>query len=178
MDASDFHTEYRIASSRQKTGQFSNILSQHAVIMVDAARPDLTKIDCIKLGGRLGIVQDDWINLLCRGINNSSQSDLDKDYRRVVAKIVGKFTDNLMDMLMEDKYVTYKELASAGEFHSRVNYSAERPLKETASKFVSYVNSLYSVYRAKNENAYHRYATDCLAIGHALGVWLDATIFE
>jgi hypothetical protein len=176
----EFAYEYRLASSRCGRRAFADVLSQHAVVMVDAARIGLERSDYVRLGGRLKGVQDNWVNLLVGsgGIAGSDSNDVDLDarYRGTVARVIHNFTDRLLEMLVDDKVVAYHELASAGEFHASITPRAERHLRETRRLFTAYVDSLYHLYHTRTQSAYQRSAVECMAVAHALGAWLDNSI--
>lgn len=171
----EFRNEYHIASRMQSTRHFSDILSQHALVMIDAALPDLKRHNYVALGTRLAKVQANWIDLLCSGLDCMHQTELDKQYRRLATMVIEAFTQNLMEMLIDEKVVRYNELACVEKFHTSCLKHHHRELK---LKFLAYVNSLYDIYQSKNPDEYYKTAVRCLAIAHALGVFLDETIFE
>ena len=173
----EYCQEYRRASIRVGEESFSDILSQHALVMVDAAVPNLPKQRYIQLGGRLANVQTDWVNLLCAGLNGKADSD-DKKYRRIVSGVIKRFTNKLMEMLMEDKFIPREDLVGGTDtFHSRLSGKAEASLHETSLLFHSYVDSLAALYQSKTELQHKRASIQCINIAHALGCWLDATTF-
>lgn len=170
--------EYSLASNRLSPNKFAHILSQHALVMVDVAKPGLNRHSYVQLGMRLGDVQTNWVNLLCSGLENTVQPEQDKEYRRVVTNVVRDFTNQLSEMLLEDKIVGHDELvAHAGQFHSMHSAKAERSVAETNRLFCMYVDCLAQLYQCKTKQSHQQAATDCLTVGHALGAWLDATIF-
>lgn len=172
----EFKIEYQNASRlASSTRHFSDILTQHALVMVDAALPDLKRHKYIELGTRLAEVQRNWINLLCVGIDSVRQTELDRRYRNVVTEIIKTFTENLMKMLIEDKVVRYGELACVEAFHSAYLKHHHREMKH---KFIAYVNSLYKMYSSTTQDEYYTTAMNCMAIAHSLGVFLDDTVFE
>jgi len=174
----EYFQEYRHASSRIGDECFSNILSQHALVMVDAAQPNLSKQHYIQLGGRLANVQNDWVNLLCTGLNNGTV-DVDKQYRRVVSGVIKRFTNKLLEMLMEDKFIPHHELvAGTDTFHSMLSGKADQSLQETSRLFHSYVDCLAALYQTRTELQHKRSSIQCFNVAHALGSWLDATTFS
>lgn len=178
MDESNFHQEYRIAHDHTRKDLFSDILSQHAVIMVDGANLENDAIDYVRLGQRLNQVQAHWINLLCSGLNNTVQSELDKQYRRVVTSIIMKFTNRLLDMLLKQQHVTVEELLNAGDFHAHVSLHCQQNLKQTKLLFLAYISSMKNMYNTKTLSAYHRASMACLASAQSLGFWLDNSVFR
>lgn len=175
----EYEQEYRHASCRNADHLFSDILSQHALVMVDAAVPDLPKPHYIRLGGRLSNVQASWVNLLCVGLENTVQTERDKQYRRIVTNVIKTFTNKLLDMLVEDVHVPHHELiGDADTFHCMVSGNAEHSLRETKRLFLLYVNALSKLYQSKTVSKHKRAAIDCFHVAFALGSWLDATIFS
>jgi hypothetical protein len=176
----EYYQEYRHASSRIGQGCFADILSQHSLVMVDAALPNLSKQHYIQLGGRLSDVQTDWVNLLCAGLNsiNGRITDNDKQYRKVVSTVIKRFTNKLLEMLIEDKFIPRHELVGdADTFHSMLSGKAEASLQETSRLFHSYVDCLSVLYQTKTERQHQRASIQCFNIAYALGAWLDATTF-
>lgn len=145
---------------------FSGILSKHALIMFDAADPALDKAQCIQIGARLAEVQQDWIQLL------SSNCGGDREYKRAVTGIVKNFTNHMMDVVLEDKRVSYDELASIGLVHSNLSYHDERRLKETRALFQHYVRSLCDLHGKQKRNM-HAVALQVLQVANVLGASLD-----
>lgn len=178
LDHHHFEEEYRIASNRCSGQSFADILSQHALIMVDVARPHLEPRHYVQLGSRLAETQSAWVDLVCTGLDNTVQSELDKRYRRVVTNVIKSFTSKLMDTMMGTCDVPHKELLDASTFHGHLSSRAEKHLDETRRKFTNYVDALYHLYQTETQTQYHRSATNCIAIGYALGAWLDATVFQ
>lgn len=171
MDA--FRIEYNIACNKASLcgeNSFTGLIHRHALVMIDAAHKDVDKHQSIKLGARLRDVQTDWINLLCRHEKSNNE------YRRIVTKIVCNFADKLMDVVLDDKFVSYDELASIGKFHS--NLGPQHQLKQTRELFQDYVLHLCKAYRAKSEEDYARRCAHCLQVANALGSWLDITVYK
>lgn len=178
MDHINYHQEYRQASSRCLDDKFEDILSQHAIVMVDGAHPNLKRSHYIRLGNRLSDVQSNWVNLLCVGLNNSVQLEQDKQYRRVVSNVIKNFTNKLLEMLVEDVHIPHSELVgNADIFHNTLSTNAQRNLTETKRLFYLYVDSLIKLYHSKTELSHQRASVNCFHIAHALGVWLDSTVF-
>lgn len=168
MDVKDhFYLEKHRASVRAGESEcsFTSILNRHALVMFDAANPDLDKSECIRLGARLADVQSDWVNLLYRGA--------DKEYRKAVAGIVKHFTNRLMDVVVDDKQVSFAELASIGLVHHtthNMSCQEQRRLEETKQLFQHYVASLC---RLHNTNNTHRAGLQVLQVANVLGACLD-----
>lgn len=166
----NFYLEKHKASIRAgEEHSFTSILNRHALVMFDAANPDLEKSDCIRLGARLAEVQSDWVNLLyCGG---------DKEYRKAVAGIVKNFTNRLMDVVVDDKHVTYRELASIGLVHQNLSARNQMRLEETRQLFQHYVASLCRLHNY-NANTHHRAALQVLHVANVLGTCLDANVYK
>lgn len=177
IDEINFHQEYNIAAGHVRKDLFSDILYQHAIIMVDAA-VGRDAMEFVQLGERLNQVQSNWIDLLCCGINNTTQSELDKQYRKTVRNVIVKFTHQLLDMLINEKEVTVDELSSAGDFHVQVAAHAELPLQRTKMLFLTYIVDMKNMYKTNTLSGYHRAAVACLNSAFQLGFWLDCTIFR
>ncbi len=177
LDEITFHQEYRIASGNNRKDLFSDILCQHAIIMVDAAVGH-DAMDFVKLGQRLSQVQSDWINLLCCGLNNTVQSDLDRQYRETVTRVIVKFTTQLLDMLINDKKVTVEQLSSAGDFHVQVAVRTELSLQRTKALFLAYIVDMKNMFHTVTQNSYYRASVTCLNSAFQLGFWLDQTVFS
>lgn len=170
----EYASEYRIASARMSTTLFADILAQHAVCMVDAARPDLENHHYVQLGARLADIQSNWVELLCDGMGNSVQSDLQHQYRRVVTGIIRKFTTNLLSALVGAQPVcTQGEVAA---FHT--SCTTGRQVEATKALFNAYVSSLARLYQTRKRSEYCGRAIESFALAHALGARLDATIFR
>jgi len=148
---------------------FSGILCKHALIMFDAADPNLDKAQCIQIGTRLAEVQQDWVALL------SSNCGGDREYKRAVTGIVKNFTNHLMDVVLEDKRVSYNELASIGLVHTNLSYHDERRLQETRSLFQHYVRSLCDLHGKQKRNM-HAVALQVLQVASVLGASLDMNL--
>lgn len=179
---SEYYQEYRQTSNRIGDECFSNILSQHSLVMVDAALPDLTRQHYIQLGGRLANVQTDWVNLLCDGLNGrrgNGMTENDKHYRKVVSSVITRFTNKLMEMIVDEKYIPHHELVgNADSFHSKLSGKAEESLQETSRLFHAYVDSLAVLYQVSPHSMKRkRAAIQCMNVAYALGSWLDATTF-
>ena len=152
-----------------QNSNFRGILAKHALVMFDAANPNLDKAQCIQVGTRLAEVQQDWIQLL------SSNCKGDQEYKRAVTGIVKNFTNHLMDVVLEDKRVSYDELASIGLVHSNLSCYDERRLRETRSLFQHYVRSLCDLH-GKQKNNMHAVALQVLQVANILGASLDLNI--
>lgn len=165
-----FHIEKQRAciKSSGERQTFAGILSRHALVMFDAAHPDLDKAECIKLGTRLAEVQSDWIGLLC---GNDSQ----KEYRKAVAGIVKTFTNKLLDVVVDDKRVTYNELASIGLVHSHLSLRDQFRLNETRELFQHYVASLCRLHSGRCQDI-HAAGLQALHVANLLGASLDLHI--
>lgn len=149
---------------------FTSILNRHALVMFDAANPDLEKSDCIRLGARLAEVQSDWVNLLYCG--------RDREYRKAVTGIVKNFTNRLMDVVVDDKHVTFKELASIGLVHSNLSPHDQRRLDETHQLFQHYVASLCRLHNHSTQNNMHRAGLQVLHVANVLGACLDTHVYK
>lgn len=152
-----------------RNDNFRSILAKHALIMFDAADPTLDKTQCIQVGTRLAEVQQDWIGLLsynCKG---------DQEYKRAVTGIIKNFTNHLMDVVLEDKRVSYNELASIGLVHSNLTCYDERRLQETRNLFQQYVRSLCDLHGKRASNM-HAVALQVLQVANVLGASLDLNI--
>lgn len=176
MKRLDFYKTYEECKLRRAKHLFSDILIQHSIVMVDTAVPDLVKHDYVKLGVRLGNVQQDWVNLLCSGIKEDS--DLDVRYRKVVTNTVVNFTDKLMEMMDGNKVIPFAELKQTAEVHATLSSAKEHALRKTAELLMCYVRALSQLYQTRTEEEYKGAAYNCLSISDALGNWLDMTIFE
>lgn len=175
-----FHIEKQKACIRGVAEQstFSGVLCRHAIVMFDAANPDLDKVQCIKLGTRLAEVQADWIGLLCGGIggfDTSSPPSGGRKYQQAVAGIVKTFTNKLMDVVVDDKRVTYDELASIGLVHSHLSPNDQRRLTETRELFQHYVASLCRLHSGRCQNI-HSAGLQVLHVANVLGASLDMNI--
>lgn len=175
-----FHIEKQKACIRGVAEQstFSGVLCRHALVMFDAANPDLDKAQCIKLGTRLAEVQADWIELLCGdGISPPPPAGerYHKSYQRAVAGIVKTFTNKLMDVVVDDKRVTYDELASIGLVHSHLSPNDQRRLTETRELFQHYVASLCRLHSGRCQNI-HSAGLQVLHVANVLGASLDMNI--
>jgi hypothetical protein len=176
MTEHEFNTEYRTSSRHTAYNKFRDIIAQHAIIMIDATeKSTLDKHDCIRLGARLGKVQDHWIDLLCVGADTAG---LEKEYRRVVTRIIRVFTNHLMDVLIDDCFVSYEQLASIGDFHSHLTAASEANLKRTRILFEQYALCLCMLYKHGPGESRFRTGLHALYMANALGMWLDATIFQ
>lgn len=156
---------------------FSSVLGRHALVMFDAANPDLDKSQCIKLGGRLAEVQSDWINLLCPGAG-AVLNRQDQQYRKAVTGIVKTFTNNLMDVVVDNKRVTFNELASIGLVHSHLSAQDQRRLNETRELFQHYVASLCKLHGGKSVKDIHVAGLQVLHVASVLGASLDFNIYK
>jgi hypothetical protein len=167
-----FHLEKQRARTRGVADHstFSGVLSRHALVMFDAANPDLDKTQCIKLGTRLAEIQTDWIGLLCGG-------DAQKEYKRAVAGIVKTFTNKLMDVVVDDKRVTFDELASIGLVHSHLSPNDQRRFDETRELFQHYVASLCRLHNGRCQNI-HMAGLQVLQVANVLGASLDFNIYK
>jgi len=168
----DFYVEKHKAFIRGiDESSFSGVLNRHALVMFDAANPKLDKRECIQIGARLSEVQSDWVNLLLGG------APPDKQYRKAVTGIVKTFTNKLMDVVVEDKRVTYNELASIGLVHSHLSSSDQRRLDETRELFQHYVASLCKLYSGRCRNVYSA-GLQVLHVANVLGATLDVNIYK
>lgn len=173
-----FHIEKQKACIRgvAEHSTFSGVLCRHALVMFDAANPDLDKGQCIKLGTRLAEVQTDWIELLCGGGGDSlANHQSHKSYQRAVAGIVKTFTNKLMEVVVDDKRVTYDELASIGLVHSHLSPNDQRRLAETRELFQHYVASLCRLHGGRCQNI-HSAGLQVLHVANVLGASLDMNI--
>lgn len=162
--------------SLDESASFSSVLNRHALVMFDAANPDLDKSQCIKLGGRLAEVQTDWINLLCP--SEAILNRQDQEYRKAVTGIVKTFTNKMMDVVVDDKRVTFNELASIGLVHSHLSAKDQRRLDETRQLFQHYVASLCKLHgRAANKDI-HVAGLQVLQVANVLGASLDYNIYK
>lgn len=171
-----FHSEKQKACIRgaAQSSTFSGILNRHALIMFDAADPDLSKTECVKLGSRLADVQADWVDLLCGGDSTASHPGK-KDYQRAVSGIVKTFTNKLLDVVMDDKRVTYNELASIGLVHSHLSPHDQIRLQATRELFQHYVASLCRLHSGRCQNI-HTAGLQVLQVANVLGASLDSNI--
>ena len=176
----DFHREYRIAKNCNNETLFSDILSQHALVMVDAAQPNIDWHHYVQLGTRLGNVQNNWVDRLCIGLNyGDGDGGCENQYRRVVTGVIKNFTNQLLRVLKEDAFVKRDDLIKmAGELHCMHSAKADLSMQKTKRLFCNYVNCLSQMYQCNTEDAYRRSAINCFAVASALGAWLDATIYE
>lgn len=171
-----FQLEKHKASIRgvSNASSFSGVLSRHALIMFDAANPDLDKSECIKIGTRLAEIQCDWVDLLCAGIGGDEGK---KNYQKAVAGIVKTFTNKLMDVVVDDKRVTYDELASIGLVHSHLSLHDQKRLNETRELFQHYVASLCRLHSGRCQNI-HTAGLQVLHVSSVLGACLDMNIYK
>lgn len=160
--------EYIACTTRTSSHYFGHILSQHAIVMIDAAAAS-DHAAFIRLGGRLHDVQSKWINLLCA---RGQSETLDNQYRRVVTRLIKTFTSRLMDAIVDNKFVSYEELASIGEMHSYVHSRAEQYLTQTRSLFEKYVIAVCLLHEKQTVGR----QLNVMHLGYELGTWLDKTI--
>ena len=164
----EFHAEYERARRRYDMNVcFEHVLSQHAVVMVDIA-----KNNSALNGIRLGQVNAAWSSLLSNGLDNSSQSQLDKEYRRAVKRVIDEYTRATLDPKSNKTLFNMSSLHMAHvASHSKAN------LEETSRLFAQYSASLADMFNRSN-GSYEDRAWSCLVTAHSLGMWLDKTIFR
>jgi hypothetical protein len=185
----EFVSEYGISLSKNNTHYFVDILNQHAIVMVDGAKPGLSNGAYIGLGIRLAKIQKKWIKLLCNSIiddqcvhslwKDKHELRVDNEYRNVVTAVIETFTKKLLEMMTEEKQIPYEELINTGKLHASINHKGQRYMKDTKERFLYYVYCLYMLYRYNNtEDNYFKHAVACLHAATLLGTWLDETIFK
>ena len=156
---------------------FAHILSKHAMVMVDAAKPGNTnsgRTFYIRLGERLAHVQDAWAKCFFY------IDEDDETYQGVVYKVIVDFTDRLIEMLVDNKDISPEELATLiADLHTKalLTRDAEWYLKQTRELFTEYVKALMFMFRANNKHNYETAALRCLTIAYNLGMWLDMTMY-
>jgi len=184
--AAEFHREYAAARGA-RARSFAAILAQHAAIMVDAAHPELqpTPGNYMALGARLGEVQHAWTNHLCDGLDNTVQTEQDKQYRRSVHRLICNFNEKLVGMMSaasdetrNDPVVLQPYELMMARAHAMQSARAERAMSKTTELFNSYVAHLSRMYQAETKARFHDAALNTLHVAQALGGWLDHTVFE
>jgi len=78
---------------------------------------------------------------------------------------------------VEDKRVTYNELASIGLVHSHLSSSDQRRLDETRELFQHYVASLCKLYSGRCRDV-HSAGLQVLHVANVLGAMLDVNIYK
>lgn len=187
-----FEREYNHAVDLTSPREFSHILSQHAVIMVDLARPEIvggSKLVYMNLGVKLARVQENWTRALC--LKEGDENDLTKQYRVVVNKVIVDFTNGLIVQLSSSAGsnspaltgggIATVRLPDVGDFHARfISARSEENLKQARILFYTYVSLLQATFHHSERNSANFYdsARDALIAARTLGRWLDSTIFS
>lgn len=178
-----FHQECALArakgdkiSNGDRGIRFLHILNAHAMVMIDGALPHLEKSKYVNVGKRLGKVQEKWIGLLCICLPAKGE-ETNAQYTETITRVIENFSDNLTEMLMEQKQIPYESLAADQIFlHSRLSAVGERNLARTQVLFHNYIDTLCRLYDSDTQVAYKTASLHCLAGAQALGAWLDHTI--
>lgn len=172
------HTNARVFHNDM--ARFSNILSKHALVMVDAATlvdHSNDKTFYVQLGERLARVQTAWASRFCRG-DAGSDSEEEERYHWIVYKVIVDFTNRLMQMLVDDVHIKASELTAliSGLHAAALERDAEWYLQRTRELFAQYVNALMHMFRTNNQHDYESAALQCLTVAFTLGSWLDMTM--
>jgi hypothetical protein len=170
-----FEEACREASQRNSPYKLRDILNQHVLVMVCAANPKASKKECIQIGQRLALVQENWIGLLCP-LKCVKDGDKDRKYREVVRVVITNFTNKLMEMLVDYKRITYEELENAHIFHSMA--ATGKHSDEMRKLFLRYLDSLTIIFNCVKENEFRLHAADCIHYADLLGTYLDNTIIK
>lgn len=167
----------KISNNADREIRFLHILNAHAMVMIDGALPHLEKSKYVSVGKRLGKVQEKWIGLLCICLPTGGGETNAHKYTETITRVIENFSDNLTEMLMEQKQIPYESLAADQIFlHSRLSAVGERNLARTQVLFHNYIDTLCRLYDSETQTAYKTASLHCLAGAQALGAWLDHTI--
>lgn len=174
-----FEEACREAGKRNSPSKLRDILNQHALVMVGAANPKATKMECIQIGQRLGQTKENWIGVLCplKTIGECDKDYYDKRYREVAREVITNFTNKLMEMLIEYKKVSYEELENAHVFHSLCG-GGKHNANKMRELFLRYLDSLTVIFNCETEKHFRSHAVDCLHYADCLGAYLDNTIIK
>jgi len=167
------------ARKKNNYKHFGHILNRHALVMISAANPNTTKIECIQIGKNLLLVQQHWVNILCpiKLPEKGNDKYADAKYSETVRIVITNFTDQLMEMLLDNKIIYYEDLEKADEFHSLIA-TGNRYSEKMRQLFLGYLNSLTYLFQhgVKSERDFHKNAICVVHCADLLGEYLERTI--
>ncbi len=104
---------------------------------------------------------------------------MDREYRTAMASVIEKFTQHLNEVVLDNKFVPYEELASIGIAHASVTPQARSNVKYTRELFEQHVDALCKMYQQTRGTCNHmRAAIYAIKCANRLGVHLDYSILK
>lgn len=174
-----FFQDRRNALLKAHSGDsFSNVLTQHALVMIDASRPDQSKSSYVLRGKQLGHVQNNWVRTIGH-VLPSVDADTDDTYHNAVYDAIEYGTDTLMTTLVEGTKLNCRELGSSlAQIHTHLSSRAQREAPWIKECLMEYVGELQNLFQKNPKSeSYHVASRRTLASARMLGEQLDRVVF-
>lgn len=157
---------------------FSNVLTQHALVMIDASRPNQSKSSYVQRGKQLGHVQSNWVRTIGH-VLPSVDAETDQVYHNAVYDAIEGDTDTLMTSLVEGRPFNCRDLGSSlAQVHVHLSPRAQREGPWIKDCLMDYVGELQNLFQKNPESeSYHVATRRTLASARMLGEQLDRVAF-